>query len=181
VARLKNQYENIIRPELMKERGYRNLHQVPTLKKVVVNMGLGKAVHDRKLLDSASLELAAITGQKPVVTRAQQSIAGFKVREGMEIGLKVTLRRARMYEFIDRLVVIAMPRMKDFRGLSLKSFDRRGNFSMGIKEHYIFPEIDYDRVDHLLGMDVTIVTTAHTDEDAQFLLRKFGFPFLGDA
>lgn len=176
-ARLKKQYETEIRPALMKERGYRNVHEVPKLQKIVVNMGLGRIAREKKVMDSAMEELAAITGQKPVVTRARKSVAGFKLREGMQIGFMVTLRGPRMYEFLDRFITIAMPRIRDFRGLSRKSFDGEGNFSMGIKEHYIFPEVNYDKVDHILGMNVTMVTTAKTDEDGRCLLEKFNMPF----
>ena len=176
-ARLKEQYEKVILPALVKERAYKNVHQAPKLEKIVVNMGIGR-LRDKKIEEAAADELAAITGQKPIITKAKKSIAGFKLREGMNVGLKVTLRKIRMYEFLDRLITIAMPRILDFRGISSKSFDGNGNFSLGIKEHYIFPEINYDRVDHILGMDIVIVTDAKTDEEAKLLLQKFGIPFI---
>lgn len=176
-ARLKERYEKEIRPELMKELGYSNVFAVPKIEKIVVNMGLGRLLREKKILDSAASELAAVTGQKPVVTKARRSVAGFKIRAGMSMGLKVTLRSRMMYEFLDRLITIAMPRIRDFRGISPKSFDGNGNFAMGIKEHYIFPEINYDKVEHLLGMDVVITTSAATDDEARALLAKFGIPF----
>ena len=151
--------------------------RVPKLEKIVVNMGVGEAIADSKKLDSAVNELAAITGQKPLISKAKRSVANFKLREGMSIGCKVTLRRTRMYEFLDRLVTIAMPRVRDFRGLSDRSFDGRGNYSLGLKEQIVFPEIDYDQIDQIRGMDVTVVTTANTDEEAKALLEGFDFPF----
>lgn len=179
MARLKDHYEKELRPSLMKEMSYSNLFQVPCLKKIVINMGLGEAAQDNRKAQVALEELALIAGQKPVLTKAKNSIAGFKLREGMNIGAKVTLRRDRMYEFLDRLVNIAMPRIRDFRGISPKSFDGRGNYSLGIREHIIFPEINYDKVDKIRGMDITIVTTANTDEEALALLKGFDLPFTG--
>ena len=177
VPRLKQHYESVLRPELLDKFGYDNPMRVPKLEKIVVNMGIGEAIADSKKLDSAIGELAAITGQKPIVSKAKRSVANFKLREGMSIGCKVTLRRTRMYEFLDRLVTVAMPRVRDFRGLSDRSFDGRGNYSLGLKEQIVFPEIDYDRIDQIRGMDVTIVTTANTDEEAKALLEGFDFPF----
>jgi len=177
--RLKRQYNDAIRQEMIDEFRYPNIMQVPMLDKIVVNMGVGDAVNDRKKVDMAARDLALITGQKPIYTRARKSIAGFKLREGMPIGVKVTLRRQRMYEFLDRLITIALPRQKDFRGLNPKSFDGRGNYSLGIKEHIVFPEIDYDKVEQILGMDIIVCTTAKTDEEARTLLKKFNFPFRG--
>jgi large subunit ribosomal protein L5 len=175
--RLYEFYKQECVPRMMKEFGYRNVMQVPRLEKVVINMGLGEAIQNIKLLDSASAELAAITGQKPVITRARRSIAAFKLREGMPIGCMVTLRRDRMYYFLDKLVNVVLPRVRDFRGVSDRSFDGRGNFTLGIKEQIIFPEIDYDKVDKIKGMNITIVTTAKTDEEAKFLLTLLGMPF----
>jgi len=175
--RLYELYKQECVPRMMKEFGYRNVMQVPRLEKVVINMGLGEAIQNIKLLDSASAELAAITGQKPVITRARRSIAAFKLREGMPIGCMVTLRRDRMYYFLDKLVNVVLPRVRDFRGVSDRSFDGRGNFTLGIKEQIIFPEIDYDKVDKIKGMNITIVTTAKTDEEAKFLLTLLGMPF----
>ncbi len=177
VARLQEVYQNEIRADLQKRFGYKNPMQVPKLTKVVVNVGLGDAVQDSKIVAGVVEEIAAITGQRPVVTRARKSIAGFKLREGMPVGVKVTLRGQRMYEFIDRLVNIAMPRIRDFRGISGKSFDKRGNYNMGLKEQIIFPEIDYDKVTKVRGMDISIATTAKTDEEARALLEGFNFPF----
>lgn len=179
MARLKQHYEKTIKPSLMQEMGYKNPFQVPRLEKIVVNMGLGEAVQDGRKAQGALEELALIAGQKPVLTKAKKSIAGFKLREGVNIGAKVTLRRERMYEFLDRLVNIAMPRIRDFRGISPKSFDGRGNYSLGIKEHIIFPEINYDKVDQMRGMDITLVTTAKTDKEALALLKGFEMPFTG--
>lgn len=177
-ARYKELYDTDIRPALQEKFGYGNPMQVPRLTKVVINMGVGKdAVADSKTVDAAVADLAAITGQKPVVTRARKSIAGFKVRENMPIGCKVTLRGAQMYEFLDRLVTIAMPRIRDFRGVSPKSFDGKGNYNMGLKEQIVFPEINYDRVDKVRGMDISIATTANTNEEAKALLEGFFFPF----
>lgn len=179
MARLKEHYEKVIKPSLMKELNYKNIFQVPCIEKVVINMGLGEAAQDNRKAQAALEELALISGQKPVLTKAKNSIAGFKLREGMNIGAKVTLRQQRMYEFLDRLVNIAMPRIRDFRGVSPKSFDGRGNYSLGIREHIIFPEINYDKVDQMRGMDITIVTTANTDAEALVLLKGFDFPFSG--
>lgn len=179
MARLKNHYEKVLKPALMKEMSYKNPFQVPRLEKVVINMGLGEAAQDNRKAQTALGELALIAGQKPVLTKAKNSIAGFKLREGMNIGAKVTLRREKMYEFLDRLVNIAMPRIRDFRGISPKSFDGRGNYSLGIREHIVFPEINYDKVDQVRGMDITIVTTANTDAEALVLLKGFDFPFSG--
>jgi len=177
VPRLKKLYQEHIIPYMMKRFGYKNIMQVPRLEKIVVNMGVGEATQDRKLLDAAMKELALITGQKPAVRRAKRSISQFKLRKGMPIGCKVTLRRDRMYEFLDRLINVAVPRIRDFRGLSERSFDGRGNYSLGIHEQIIFPEIDYDKVERVRGMDITIVTTAKTDEEAYELLKEFGMPF----
>ena len=178
MARLYEEYTKSIRPDLQSAFGYANVHQVPSIDKIVLNMGVGEAVGDSKKIQAALDEMTRITGQKPVVTRAKKSIAGFKLREGMPIGVKVTLRRERMYEFLDRLVNIALPRVRDFRGLNPKSFDGRGNYSMGIKEQIVFPEIDYDKVDNIRGMDIIVVTTAKTDDEARELLKRFQFPFV---
>ena len=175
--RLKARYNNTIKAQLAKDLGIDNEMQIPKLEKIVINMGVGEAVGDSKRVQTAAGELAQIAGQRPVVTKARTSIASFKVREGMPIGTKVTLRKARMYEFLDRLVTIALPRVRDFRGLNAKSFDGRGNYAMGIKEHIVFPEIDYDKVDHIMGMDIVVCTTAKTDDEARALLRGFNFPF----
>jgi len=175
--RLKDHYEKVVRGQLTEKFGYKNHMQVPKLEKIVLNMGVGEAVNDRKKVESAANDLAQISGQRPVITRARKSVATFKVRDGMALGTKVTLRGDRMYEFLDRFVTIAMPRIKDFRGLNPKSFDGRGNYACGLKEHIVFPEIDYDRVDEVLGMDVVICTTAKTDDEARELLRGFKFPF----
>jgi large subunit ribosomal protein L5 len=177
VPRLKKLYQEVIIPEMMKKFGYKSVMQVPRLVKIVVNMGVGQATQDPKLLEMAMKELAKITGQQPVIRRARKSISNFKLRAGMAIGCKVTLRRERMYEFLDRLINAAIPRIRDFRGLSDKSFDGRGNYTLGIKEHIIFPEINVDEVERIFGMDITIVTTAKTDEEAYELLRLFGMPF----
>lgn len=177
VPRLKKHYEDVVKPALLEEFKYANAMQVPRLEKVVVNMGVGEAVGDSKKVMAAVGELTAITGQKPVVTRAKKAIANFKLREGMGIGAKVTLRRERMYEFLDRLVMVALPRVRDFRGLSGKSFDGNGNYSLGLKEQIIFPEIDYDKVDAIRGMDIVICTTARSDEEAKALLKGFDMPF----
>ena len=176
--RLKTRYREEILPALREEFGYSNVMQVPGLTKIVVNMGVGEAVNDRKAVDGAVADLTAITGQKPVITRSRKSIATFKLREGMAIGAKVTLRRDRMYEFIDRLINIALPRVRDFRGLNGKSFDGNGNYAMGLKEQIVFPEIDYDKVDQVRGMDIIICTSAKTDAEARSLLRAFNFPFV---
>jgi large subunit ribosomal protein L5 len=176
-VRLKAQYDSVIRKKLVEQFGYSNPLQVPALEKVSINMGIGEAVNDRKKVENAAADLALIVGQKPVVTLSRKSIATYKLRENQPIGCKVTLRKARMYEFIDRLVNIALPRVRDFRGLNPKSFDGRGNYSMGIKEHIVFPEIDYDKVTDIWGMDITVCTTARTDEEARALLAAFNFPF----
>lgn len=178
MARLREFYAEKIQPELMSQFGYANPFEVPRLEKIVINMGVGEAVQDSKRINTAVDELTRISGQRPVVTRAKRSIAGFKLREGMPIGVKVTLRRRRMFEFLDRLVNIALPRVRDFRGLNPKSFDGRGNFSMGVKEQIVFPEIDYDKVDTIRGMDIIVVTTAKTDDEARELLKRFQFPFV---
>lgn len=175
--RLRALYRDTVRPALVAEFGYRNPLEVPRVDKVVVNMGIGEAVADSKKVTSALADLAKIAGQKPAVTRSRKSIATYKLRTGMPIGGKVTLRRSRMYEFLDRLVTIALPRVRDFRGLNPKSFDGRGNFALGIKEHIVFPEINYDEVEEIWGMDVVICTTAKTDREAQALLKAFNFPF----
>jgi large subunit ribosomal protein L5 len=175
--RLKTHYEKVVREEMVKQFGYKNRMQIPRIEKIVLNMGVGEAVNDRKKVDSAAKDLAMIAGQRPVITRARKSVATYKVRDGMAIGCKVTLRGDRMYEFVDRLVTIALPRVKDFRGLNGKSFDGRGNFAMGLREHIVFPEIDYDQVDEVWGMDVIVCTTAGNDDEARALLKGFNFPF----
>lgn len=175
--RLREVYANTVIPALTEEFSYRNPMQVPRLEKIVINMGVGDATQDRKKVEGAVNDMTAISGQKPVMTHAKNSIAGFKLRDGMVIGCKVTLRRTRMYEFMDRLVTIALPRVRDFRGLNGKSFDGRGNYAMGIKEQIIFPEIDYDKVDQIRGMDIVICTTAQSDEEAKALLKGFNMPF----
>ena len=175
--RLKTHYEKVVREEMAKSFGYKNHMQIPKVEKIVLNMGVGEAVNDRKKVDAAAKDLAMIAGQRPVVTRARKSIAVYKLRDGMPIGTKVTLRGDRMYEFMDRLVTIALPRVKDFRGLNGKSFDGRGNFAMGLREHIVFPEIDYDQVDEVWGMDVIVCTTARNDDEARALLKGFNFPF----
>ncbi len=177
VPRLKLLYQDVIREELAKEFGYKNPMQVPRLDKVVLNMGVGEGVGDSKKVTAAVGDLGLIAGQKPVITKARKSIATFKLREGMAIGTKVTLRKNRMYEFVDRLVNIALPRVRDFRGLNPKSFDGRGNFSIGLKEHIIFPEIEYDKVESVLGMDIIVCTTARNDDEARALLKGLNFPF----
>ena len=178
MARLYEYYVNEVRPQLREQFSYANVMEIPRLDKIVLNVGVGEAVGDQKKINGVVTDLAKITGQKPVVTRASKSIAGFKLREGMPIGVKVTLRRERLYEFLDRLVNIALPRVRDFRGLNPKSFDGRGNYSMGIKEQIVFPEIDYDKVDNIRGMDIIVVTTAKTDDEARELLKRFQFPFV---
>jgi large subunit ribosomal protein L5 len=178
MTRLKEHYEQNIRPEMMKEFGYTNTLAVPRLDKIVINMGVGEAVTDGKKTDAAAKDMAAISGQKPVLTKSKKSIAVFKLRENLAIGCKVTLRRQRMYEFLDRLVNIALPRVRDFRGLSGKSFDGRGNYALGLKEQLVFPEIDYDQIDEVRGMDIIIVTTARTDKEAKSLLAGFQLPFV---
>jgi large subunit ribosomal protein L5 len=175
--RLKKLYNETVRPALVKEFGYKNQMEVPRIDKIVLNMGVGEAVNDSKKVTTALADLALIAGQKPGVTRARKSIATFKLRDNMPIGGRVTLRRDRMYDFLDRLVTVALPRVRDFRGLNPKSFDGRGNYAMGIKEHIIFPEINYDQVDEVWGMDVIVCTTARTDEEARALLKAFDFPF----
>jgi large subunit ribosomal protein L5 len=178
MTRLQEHYDKVVRPNLMKEFGYENPLQVPRITKIVVNMGVGEAVQDAKKADAAASELSQITGQKAVVIKSRKSIATFKLREGQSIGCKVTLRRDRMYEFLDRLVTIALPRVRDFRGLNGKSFDGRGNYALGLKEQFVFPEINYDQVDQIRGMDICIVTTARTDAEAKALLKGFDFPFI---
>lgn len=175
--RLKSHYEEVVRGKLKEEFGYTNPMAIPRLDKVVLNMGVGEAVGDSKKVKTALEDMKLIAGQQPVITRARKSIAGFKVREDMPLGVKVTLRGQRMFEFVDRLVTIALPRVRDFRGLSPKSFDGRGNYAMGIKEHIVFPEIDYDKVDQMWGMDIVVCTTANTDDEARALLAAFNFPF----
>jgi large subunit ribosomal protein L5 len=177
VPRLKEAYYATVRDELQKQFGYKNVMQIPKIEKIVVNMGVGEAATDAKAIDAAVADLRAITGQQPLVTHARKSIASFRLRAGMAIGAKVTLRGDRMWEFLDRLIAIAIPRIRDFRGISSKSFDGHGNFSMGVTEQLIFPEIDYDKVDHTRGMDITIVTTAQTDDEGRALLKAFHFPF----
>ena len=177
-TRLQEVYKSTIVPALQKEFSYENALEVPKLDKIVINMGVGEAVNDRKKVDAAVADLTLISGQKPVVTKSKKSIAVFKLREGMAIGCKVTLRRDRMYEFMDRLVTIALPRVRDFRGLNGKSFDGNGNYAMGLKEQLVFPEINYDKIDEVRGMDIIICTTAKTDAEAKALLRGFSFPFI---
>ncbi|MBF0611090.1 MAG: 50S ribosomal protein L5 [Magnetococcales bacterium] len=177
MARLKEVYKNEIIPMLQKQFGYKNPMQVPRLEKIVLNMGVGEANLDRKVLDNAIGDLTKIAGQKVVITRAKKSLAGFKIRKGAAIGCAVTLRNDRMYEFLDRLINIALPRVRDFRGVGAKSFDGRGNYAMGIKEQIIFPEIDYDKVDTIRGLDIVIVTTARTDDEARALLKGYSMPF----
>jgi large subunit ribosomal protein L5 len=176
-TRLQERYESTVKPALMQEFGYQNALQAPKLEKIVVNMGVGEAVQDAKKIDAAVGDLTAITGQHPVVIRARRSIATFKLRQNMPIGVKVTLRRDRMYEFLDRLITVALPRVRDFRGVSSRSFDGRGNYALGLKEQLVFPEIDYDRVDTVRGMDIVIVTAATTDAEARSLLKGFEMPF----
>lgn len=175
--RMQQRYREVVRARLKEEFGYTNEMQVPRLEKIVLNMGVGEAVQDSKKLKSALEAMSLISGQKPVATRSKKSIAGFKIRENMAIGCKVTLRRQRMYEFLDRLVTIALPRVKDFRGLNGKSFDGRGNYAMGLKEHIVFPEINYDQIEQVWGMDIIVCTTARTDAEARALLKEFDFPF----
>jgi len=177
MPRLKDRYHEEIVPALMKEFGYRNVMEVPRLQKIVVNVGLGEALQDVKALDAAARDIATITGQKPIITRAKKSIAGFKLREGNPIGVKVTLRGNRMYDFLDRMCNVALPRRRDFRGVSPDSFDGRGNYTLGFREQLVWPEVDYDSIDKIRGMEVTIVTTAKTDEEARRLLQLFGMPF----
>jgi large subunit ribosomal protein L5 len=177
VARMKTHYEQVVRAEMSKQFGYQNRMQVPAITKVVLNMGIGEGVADRKKVDNAAADLTQIAGQKAVITKSRKSIATYKLRDGQAIGCKVTLRKARMYDFIDRLVNIALPRIRDFRGLNPKSFDGRGNYSLGIKEHIVFPEIDFDKVVDSWGMDITVCTNARNDEEARALLTAFNFPF----
>ena len=177
MPRLKEVYDKEIVPQLMKDFNYKNIMEVPKLEKIVVNMGLGEAIQNVKILDSAVIELATITGQKAVITKAKKSIASFKLRQGMPIGCMVTLRKDKMYEFIDRLMNVSLPRVRDFKGVSGKGFDGRGNYSVGVKEQLIFPEIDYDKIDKIKGMNITIVTTAKTDEEGKALLKIMGMPF----
>jgi large subunit ribosomal protein L5 len=177
MAKLHDLYKESVVPALLKEYGYKSIMQVPRIEKITLNMGVGEALNDKKLLENAVADLAAISGQKPLVTKARKSVAGFKIREGYPIGCKVTLRGERMWEFLERLISIAMPRIRDFRGVSAKSFDGRGNYSMGVREQIIFPEIDYDKVDKIRGLDVTITTSATSDEEGRALLAAFNFPF----
>ena len=177
VARLKTQFDQAIRGELIKQFGYKNPMQVPVITKVVLNMGIGEGVADRKKVDNAAADLSLIAGQKAVITKSRKSIATYKLRDGQAIGCKVTLRKARMYDFIDRLINIALPRIRDFRGLNPKSFDGRGNFSLGIKEHIVFPEIDFDKAVDIWGLDITVCTSARSDDEARALLTAFNFPF----
>jgi large subunit ribosomal protein L5 len=179
MPRLKDRYRKEVVPALMEEFGYRNVMEVPRLQKIVVNVGLGEALQDVKALDAAARDIATITGQKPIIMRAKKSIAGFKLREGNPIGVKVTLRGNRMYDFLDRMCNVALPRRRDFRGVSPDSFDGRGNYTLGFREQLVWPEIDYDSIDKIRGMEVTIVTTAKTDEEARRLLQRFGMPFAG--
>ena len=177
MARLKEHYRQVVVPQLMERFQYRNVMEVPRISKITLNMGLGEAVSDRKVVEHAMKDMALIAGQQPAVTRARKSIAGFKIRDGWPIGCKVTLRRERMYEFLDRLINVAMPRVRDFRGVSAKAFDGRGNYTLGVAEQIIFPEIDYDKTDAVRGMDITLTTTARTDDEARALLTGFNFPF----
>ncbi|MEW6725590.1 50S ribosomal protein L5 [Desulforudis sp. 1088] len=177
MARLKQKYLEEVVPAMKEKFGYRNVMQVPKLEKVVINIGLGEAIQNAKAIDAAINDLKTITGQRPVVTKAKKSVAAFKVREGMQIGVKVTLRGSRMYDFVDKLFNVALPRVRDFRGIPSRAFDGRGNYTLGIKEQLIFPEIEYDKVDKVRGMDITLVTTAKTDEEARELLRLMGAPF----
>jgi large subunit ribosomal protein L5 len=179
MARLKEHYKSAVISQLTEKFGYKSVMEVPKITKITLNMGLGEAVGDKKIVEHAVSDMTQLAGQKPVVTLARKSIAGFKIRDGWPIGCKVTLRSARMYEFLDRLVNISIPRIRDFRGLSPKSFDGRGNYSMGVSEQIIFPEIDYDKIDKLRGLDITITTTAKTDEEGRALLAAFNFPFKG--
>jgi large subunit ribosomal protein L5 len=175
--RLKTEYQEKIVPKLMEQFGYTNIHQVPKIVKVTVNRGMGEAAQNAKALEASLNEISIITGQKPVVTRAKKAIAGFKIRQGMPVGIMVTLRAGRMYAFLDRLINLALPRIRDFRGISPKSFDGRGNYTLGIREQLIFPEVDYDSIDQIRGMDISIITTANTDEEGRALLKEMGMPF----
>ncbi|AEX99935.1 50S ribosomal protein L5 [Oceanimonas sp. GK1] len=177
MAKLHDYYNENVVKELMSQFGYKSIMQVPRIEKITLNMGVGEALADKKILDNAAADLAAISGQKPLVTKARKSVAGFKIREGYPIGCKVTLRGERMWEFLERLICISIPRIRDFRGLNPKSFDGRGNYSMGVREQIIFPEIDYDKVDRVRGLDITITTTAQSDEEGRALLAAFDFPF----
>lgn len=177
MARLKQYYQDTVVGQLREQFGYQNVMQVPRIAKVTLNMGVGEAVADRKVIDNATRDMTAIAGQKPIITYARKSVAGFKIREGWPIGCKVTLRRERMYEFMDRLISVALPRIRDFRGLSARAFDGRGNYSLGVSEQIIFPEVDFDKVDRLRGMDITITTTAANNEEGRALLEAFSFPF----
>jgi large subunit ribosomal protein L5 len=179
MARLREHYQSNVAPALKEKFGYKSVMQVPRITKITINMGVGEAMADKKMIENAVGDLEKIAGQKPVITKARKSVAAFKVREGWPIGCKVTLRRERMYEFLDRLISIAIPRIRDFRGMSGKSFDGRGNYSMGVKEQIIFPEIDYDKIDKIRGMDITITTSARNDEEARALLDGFSFPIKG--
>lgn len=178
LLRFKELYDKVIKANLQQEFAYKNMHQIPKLEKIVINMGVGKAVIDSKVINNAVNDLTLISGQKPLITTAKKSIASFKLREGMKIGCKVTLRKERMYDFLERLVMVALPRVKDFKGLSEKSFDSRGNFTFGIKEQIVFPEIDYDKIDNIRGLDITIVTSAKTNKEAKLLLSSFQLPFI---
>lgn len=177
MAKLHDLYKETVVPELFKQFGYSSVMQVPRITKITLNMGVGEATTDKKLLDNAVADMASISGQKPIITRARKSVAGFKIREDFPIGCKVTLRGERMWEFLERLICISMPRIRDFRGVNAKSFDGRGNYSMGVREQTIFPEIDYDKVDRVRGLDITITTTARTDDEGRALLAAFSFPF----
>ena len=177
MAKLHDYYKSDVVNELSKQFGYKTIMQVPRIEKITLNMGVGEAISDKKLLENAAADMAAISGQKPLITKARKSVAGFKIREGYPIGCKVTLRGERMWEFLERLICISMPRIRDFRGVSAKSFDGRGNYSMGVREQIIFPEIDYDKVDKVRGLDITITTSANTDEEGRALLAAFNFPF----
>jgi len=177
MARLKEVYKEKVVPSLIEEFGYQNPMQVPKITKVTLNMGVGEAINDKKLIDAAFADMTLIAGQKPVVTKARKSVAGFKIRQGWPIGCKVTLRGAQMWEFLDRLISLSIPRIRDFRGLSAKSFDGRGNYAMGVKEHIMFPEIDYDKIDKIRGLDIVITTSANTDDEGRALLAAFNFPF----
>lgn len=177
MAKLHEHYKETIAPELKTKFGYKSIMQVPRIEKITLNMGVGEAINDKKVLENAAADMAAISGQKPLITKARKSVAGFKIREGYPIGCKVTLRGERMWEFFERLIGISIPRIRDFRGLNPKSFDGRGNYSMGVREQIIFPEIDYDKIDKIRGMDITITTTAKSDEEGHALLTAFNFPF----
>ncbi|MBS7540841.1 50S ribosomal protein L5 [Ancylobacter lacus] len=177
IPRLKSHYEDVVRKAMIEQFGYKNVMEVPVIDKIVINMGVGEATADTKKVQTAAGDLAMIAGQKPVITRARKAISNFKLRENQPVGAKVTLRKVRMYEFVDRLVNIALPRVRDFRGLNPKSFDGRGNYALGIKEHIVFPEINYDKVDQMWGMDIIVCTTAKTDDEARALLKAFNFPF----